>query len=327
MKIIDCLLFIFACLSFYFPAYSFLIFCIIISFYRKLSYLNQLTLFIFIFNLFRYLIPDKSIYSDYIAYEKIPRGTDFFDISSYWAASYDYLFSLLIKIIHLINVNFFLGFLCFLTLYLVLVFNIIYKIRNNLQDAIFFLLCFSYASSFQLARYTVGATIAYFLYIWRPRGVLTFLFSSILLVQAHFYSLINYVVFRLNYKFIALSVFLVVLVFFAEMDNFFVDIFPEFGKYSKRMYDPSENLKLLLYIFFSSFIFLIKSPNIYIDALKKMVILSFIFFFLNNTLSERMLVLPFNVFLGLIYSYSINHRSRLLYFFPFSVYFYRYLLL
>lgn len=327
MELISGALFLFAFLSFYSPIFSFLIFCAIAFFHKNFSSLNQIALSICIFNLFRELISDTSIYSDFIVYKKIPSEVDFFDISSYWAASYDYLFVLFIKILHLLDADFYFGFICLLTVYLLVLFNLVHNFRNSIHDAIFFLLCFSYTSSFQLTRYTLGATLAYILYIGRPSGLVAFLFSSILLLQVHFYSLLNYIIFRLNYKFIIFLGLLVLLVLILGMDNLFIYVFPEFGKYSGQFYSPSDDFKLLVYILLSSMIFLIKSPCKYMDPLKKMVALSILFFFINNTFSARMLVLPFNIFFGLIYSYIINQRSKLLYFIPFSLFFYRYLLL
>jgi hypothetical protein len=109
------------------------------------------------------------------------------------------------------------------------------------------------------------------------------------------------------------------------MGGQFIELFPDLGKYSEALYSPSDSLKSLTYIFVCCSIFFIKSPSIYLDPIKKMVVISLIFFFINSTLSERMLVLPFYIFLGLIFSYIIVGRHKIFYFLPFSLFCYRYL--
>lgn len=314
-------------LSYYHSIIAFLALCITLIFCKNFILAYQIPLFIIIINLYKGLIPNPYIYSDFITYDEIPRDTHILNMSSYWASPFDYIFSLLLKLIFLLNITLYEGFILLLSLFVVILFNLIYRFRNNLHDAVFFLLCLSYTSSFQLIRYTFGVSVAYFLYLWKPAGFLSTTISYLVLIQFHFFSIINYTIFKLSYIKLLISICAIFILIYLGIENQLIDLLPDFGRFRGNLYSKINDLKYLIYILACCPIFLIKSPLPYFDPLKKMVIASIIFIFFNSSLSERMLVLPFNIFFGLILSYFIVDKCKIFYFLPFFVFTYRYLIL
>lgn len=312
-------------LSFNYPIFSFLLFCATLMACKKFLIAYQIPLYINILNLYKALIPNPYIYNDFITYNQIPKDENILNFSSYWASSFDYFFSVFIKIFYLLDISIYDGFLILLSILVSILFNLVSRFRNNLYDAIFFLLCYSYTTSFQLTRYTIAVSIAYFLYLRWPHSISAAMVSFFILIQFHFYSIINYIICKLNYKKIFISILIIMTLINLGMGGQFIELFPDLGKYSEALYSPSDSLKSLSYILVCCSVFFIKSPSIYLDPIKKMVAISLIFFFINSTLSERMLVLPFYIFFGLIFSYIIVGRHKIFYFLPFSLFCYRYL--